>query len=377
YQEVRIQGLGGAANAFSYVAGFSYNHSWQPYQEYFIDEAGAFGGPINAQYLVYDTQLNSDSYGVYGQATRRFLSDRLGITAGVRIDYARRSVNQKGPSFLGPGFMLARDSSRALPKFALDYRVKEGVLLYASAASGWKPRGVNPYAGGTADALFDAEHNWAYEGGLKSSYLNQRVTINLAGFYNDITHYQASVVNATSFQFEIGNANNASIKGGEVDVSLRPVSKLEIHGGYGLARARFGKYILNPLTGFNQNGQHIGQLPDSTGNVVVQYRLPGNLVARAELIAASNYEAYAYSAPSGSRPETFRQATIPGSTVGNLRVGYLKESSRWEISGYINNVTNERYFLQAAVSPPTGYAGFFGFLGLPRTYGFRGTYRFH
>jgi iron complex outermembrane receptor protein len=376
YQEVRIQSLGARSNAFSYVAGFSYNHSWQPYQNVYVDRAGAFGGPINAEYLVYDTGLDSDSYGVYGQATRRVLSSRLGLTAGVRIDHARRAVNQKGPSFLGPGFVLARESSRVLPKVAVDYQLTDGVLLYGSLASGWKPAGVNPYAGAAADALFDAEHNWAYEGGLKSSYLNQRVTINLAGFYNDIAHYQVSVVDGTTFGyvFQIGNADDANIKGVEAEVSLRPVSTLEIRGGYGLAQARFGTYILNPFTGFHQHGQRIDQLPDSTGNVVVQYRLPGQFFVRGELIAATDYKASRYSAPSQSRLETFRQATIPGYAVGHFRAGY--ESSRWEITGYINNVTNERYFLQATVSPPGGYTGFFGFLGQPRTYGLRGTYRF-
>jgi outer membrane receptor protein involved in Fe transport len=59
--------------------------------------------------------------------------------------------------------------------------------------------------------------------------------------------------------------------------------------------------------------------------------------------------------------------------VGNFRAGY--ESGRWELSAYINNVTNERYFLHADIAP-RGYPGFFGFLGLPRTYGFRGAYRF-
>jgi iron complex outermembrane receptor protein len=255
----------------------------------------------------------------------------------------------------------------------VDYQLKDGVLLYGSVASGWKPAGVNPYAGGTVDALYDAEHNWTYEGGLKSSHLNQRVTINLAGFYNDIAHYQASVVDLVTFQFQIGNAESASIRGVEAEVSWQPVAGLEIHGGYGLAQGRFGTYVLNPITGFNQNGQRFPQLPDSTGNLVVQYRLPGQLVARGELIAASDFRAYTYSPPSQSGAETFREATIPGSAVGHFRVGY--ESSRWEISAYVNNVTNERYFLHADIAP-RGYPGFFGYLGQPRTYGVRAAYRY-
>jgi iron complex outermembrane receptor protein len=373
YQEVRIQSLGAASTPLSYVAGVSYNHSWQPYQSIYVDRAGAFGGPINAEYLVYSTDLVSDSYGAYGQATRRVLNRRLGLTAGARIDHARRSANQKGPSFLGPGFALSRDSSRVLPKFAVDYQLEDGVLLYGSVASGWKPAGVNPYASGTVDALFDAEHTWAYEGGLKSSHLNQRVTMNFAGFYNDIAHYQASVVDSATFQFQIGNAESASIKGVEAEVSLQPVSGLEVHVGYGLAQGRFGTYVLNPFTGFNQNGQRFPQLPDSTSNVVVQYRLPGPLVVRGELIAATNFRAYAYGPPTQSAPQAFREAMIPGSAVGNFRAGY--ESSRWEVSGYVNNVTNERYFLHADIAP-RGYPGFFGFLGQPRTYGFRAAYRF-
>ncbi|HEY7445833.1 MAG TPA: TonB-dependent receptor, partial [Vicinamibacterales bacterium] len=356
YQEVRIQSLGGASNPFSYVAGFSYNHSWQPYSSVYVDRAGAFGGPVNAEYLVYSTDLVSDSYGVFGQATRRVLSNRLGVTAGVRIDYARRSGNQQGPSLLGPGFALARDSNRALPKFAVDYQLKDGVLLYGSVAAGWKPAGVNQYASGTVDALFGAEHLWAYESGLKSSYLNQRVTINLAGFYTDIAQYQASVVDSQTLLLQIGNAASASVKGVEAEVSVQPVPRLEVHVGYGLAQGRFGTYVLNPFTGFNQNGQRFPQLPDSTSNVVVQFRPSGPLVVRGELIAASNFRAYAYGSPTQSAPQTFREAMIPGFAVGNFRAGY--ESSRWEVSGYIDNVANERYFLHAEIAP-RGYPGFF------------------
>jgi iron complex outermembrane receptor protein len=374
YQEVRIQSPGSYGRGFSYVAGVSYNRSRQPANASVTDELGMFGGPAGFAYSVYTTQLNADTYGGYGQITKRFLSQRLGVTAGVRFDDAERKVNALPADLLGPGFRLARSSHRILPKIALDYGLGGGVMIYGSAAAGWKPGGVNPFADSAANAMYNEEHSWNYEGGLKSSLLKERVTLNLAAFHNRINNYQDSV-QRSSLQFLIGNAQVATVNGFEAEVSYRPLPGLEIHGGYGLARARYQRYLVNPATGFNYDGQRIPQIPDSNSNIVVQYSLPGHLLLRGEMIAATNYVAYKYTAPTPSTPQSFERATVDGYSLGNLRLGY--ESSRYELTAYVNNIADTRYFLQASATPAFGYSGFFGSLGLPRTYGFRAAFRFH
>ncbi|MGK4422046.1 TonB-dependent receptor domain-containing protein, partial [Klebsiella pneumoniae] len=89
------------------------------------------------------------------------------------------------------------------------------VIAYASYSTGFKGGGTNPrpFFGpnpfgpgstcGTTDApapncqlrSFGPEELKAYEVGIKSTFLDRRITLNLSGYINDLSKLQATLLN--------------------------------------------------------------------------------------------------------------------------------------------------------------------------------------
>ncbi len=75
------------------------------------------------------------------------------------------------------------------PKFRLEYRPAEDVLLYASATRGFKSGGFNLMNTGEE---FQPEKIWSYELGFKSTWLEKRLRMNAAAFYYDYKDLQVN-----------------------------------------------------------------------------------------------------------------------------------------------------------------------------------------
>ena len=75
---------------------------------------------------------------------------------------------------------LVNKFKKFTPRIALDYQVTPDVLLYASWSKGFK---AGTYNLGTLDNGVNPENISAFEAGVKSSFLDRRLRLNLAGFY--------------------------------------------------------------------------------------------------------------------------------------------------------------------------------------------------
>lgn len=70
-----------------------------------------------------------------------------------------------------------------------------------------------------------------YEAGLKSQWLQQRLTANIAGFWTEINDYQATVTNsqANVIRGYLANAEKVRVRGIELDLALRPIEQLSLY----------------------------------------------------------------------------------------------------------------------------------------------------
>jgi len=118
------------------------------------------------------------------------ITDRLKVDAGARYTWQEKSghgyVNPSGTIVGGP--ISARQSASwtaFTPKLTVSYEPTQGLMTYATASRGFLSGGFNAQ-GSTSSALarpFDSEYVWNYELGAKFLGLDNRLQVNIAGFW--------------------------------------------------------------------------------------------------------------------------------------------------------------------------------------------------
>ena len=187
--------------------------------------------------------LDDRGVGVYGAGTFTF-GGKLDGSIGVRADHENKKANLNtffAPAIAPPAAVNAeRDFTDVSPQFTLAYHAMAGKTVYVTAARGFKAGGFNPASPAGSEA-YGEEHNWNGEGGVKTSWLGQRVTLNGAVFYITWRDLQVNVPNPfVPAQFYIANAASATSKGFEIELSARPAAGVDLFGSVGYTRARFG-----------------------------------------------------------------------------------------------------------------------------------------
>jgi outer membrane receptor protein involved in Fe transport len=119
-------------------------------------------------------------------------------------------------------------SAFVTPRFTLDYKATDDALLYASVGLGKKPGGLSPLSGvqNAATNTYDPEEMWVYEVGAKTTWMDGRLQLNGALYYQDYAKKQVSVTQTTTVSpftiTRVVNAAKAEVKGLELDANLAP-----------------------------------------------------------------------------------------------------------------------------------------------------------
>jgi len=117
--------------------------------------------------------------------------------------------------------------------FSLAWNYSEDSNLYIKYSRGWKGGHFN----GGAVSVFDIitgvnpEIIDSYEVGLRSNWFDNRLTLNLTGFYYDYLDLQVFVMEQTDLGYPIPklvNANDAEVYGVELDLQTEPIDGLYI-----------------------------------------------------------------------------------------------------------------------------------------------------
>jgi iron complex outermembrane receptor protein len=331
--------LNGEFDRFSFATGLFYYHSKLHFRRNFYNNY-SIGNLPRRQFGIQ----TEDSYAGYGQLTYH-LTDRLNATAGVRVGHQKvdalyslslLDVNLNLTSVLF-GAHATAGFTRVTPKVGLDFQVTPDVLLYASASRGVNGGGFDTRAANAADATtpFRPEIVTTYEGGIKTTFLNQMARLNLGGFYNRFKDFQAGAFVPATGGLIRGNAGKAHTWGVELEGSLRPVQGLEISGNAGYLSAIFDEY-LNP-TGPNTtaSGNRLPRAPHWTTSLGATYNIP--IRANGLKFGGSmNYQSRSFV----DVTNTVNQAS-PAVTVYDA-FATLTLGDRWSLTGTVRNITDKQ-----------------------------------
>ncbi|PZQ57365.1 MAG: TonB-dependent receptor, partial [Phenylobacterium zucineum] len=272
-QEIRLQSNG--EGRLKWVVGGFYQDSRQTANQavrapngdalsialYGVPLLAAFGEgltqPGDRTYYGRDKSVDRQFAG-FGQVDYSLL-DNLTVTAGLRVAKTkfRFSNVQGGPFNAGVSGGSGRQSESPItPKFGIDYKPTSDLMLYASAAKGFRPGGANsPVPTVTcrgdltdlgltaAPTTYKSDTVWSYEAGAKGAVLDRRLRFEASAFYIDWKNIQSSIpLNNCGFGF-VGNLGSAVSKGFDAHITASPVSGLTLEASVGYTDAEFRETV--------------------------------------------------------------------------------------------------------------------------------------
>lgn len=308
-------------------------------------------------------------WSVFGQAYWEF-APRLTATLGLRYESQDSDVTDQ----INGLPTVSGDFDSEIPKLGIDFKVDEDTLLYASIAKGFRAGGANvdQSLGTDPDYVqaFDPDEIWSYEAGVKTSFLDRRLTVNATVFYIDWSDIQidraidALVPTPDTTQFIVVNGEDAHSYGIEADIYYQPTPDWDIVLGGSLLEAQFDGGTIDSDAAANVpiDGMTLPSTPEYLLNASVERRFDFDSV---DVFLRGDYSLRGSSF--GDVPNT----PPPGGdlTSGTSRSLDLRAGVRhrnWELQAFATNVTNE---LDSTFTFFDGGFGDFIVLLRPRTIG--------
>jgi outer membrane receptor protein involved in Fe transport len=233
---------------------------------------------------LYDERLDTRvrETAVFGEATYD-VTNKLRLVAGARwFDNTVSFNGEEGGVAVTPGvFLGAQHQSGINPKFSAQYKLTSEDMLYASAAKGFRIGGVNSFSDTLCAAdlaalnltaaqvkTYASDSLWNYEVGVKTSWLDHRLTVDGALFDIEWSNVQQFVALPTCGFGVSVNGGHARSQGGELEMQAAVTSGLKVSAGAGYTDAQ----ITNPGP-FNivPAGSPVQQVPKWTFNAAADY----------------------------------------------------------------------------------------------------------
>jgi len=290
----------------------------------------------------FTSEYETDRLALYGQLETALSSDWT-LTTGLRVerweaDYSdSESVTSSPEETLWGG------------RVALNYLLNDDTVLYGLISRGYKAGGFN--SNGTLPAElreFDTETLWNYELGMKGSWLDDRLTGQLAFFFQqrkDVQIKASRLVtrsdSSTEFIDYIDNSARGSNYGVELEGRLQATDNLTLSMATGLL------YTELEEDGASYDGREQAHAPNYQLALAADYLFGNGWYTRLEMEAKDEFY---LSDRHDEETDSY--------TLFNARVGYRVDD--WELSLWAKNLTDEDYIVRGFGSfgndPRNGYA---------------------
>jgi iron complex outermembrane receptor protein len=200
-------------------------------------------------------RIDNESRAAYTQWTLEPL-EVLHVTGGVRYTWEEKKLERFEPGAIGSRsetfskWTPMASASLVAPDSLLDLLHGESAIVYYTYAEGFKSGGFNEVTDvSTGDPIpgFDEEELASHEVGTKFAFLENRVVLNTAFFYNQYEDLQLTVVRVTGdgngLGSSVANAGKATIKGFEVELVISPIRNLQLNGAIGYLDAEYDEFF--------------------------------------------------------------------------------------------------------------------------------------
>ncbi|WP_052215809.1 TonB-dependent receptor [Sphingomonas sp. ERG5] len=341
--------------------------------------AAAINIAPGSQYLD-DVDTTVDSVAAFAQANFA-VTDRLTVTGGIRYTHDKRSGTSDTSTFGTPyvptsipfHYDVSVTDDNVSYLASVSYKLADDVLTYASYSTGYKGSGLNlnsAVSAGTPLVLAPEKvRNW--ELGLKSQLFDRRLTLNLSAFSTNLSGLQANIVPTNGNRSYLANVGEVRSRGVEVDASLRATDTLTLSANGSYNDATYTKYANAPcpvgVTGIcDLTGKPLFQAPKWVGNATVDYHVELANGLRPYALAQISYRSSTF-----GTADAGPYSRIDSYALANFRIGTTFAKGRYDLSAWINNAFDKKYFQNLSTTAIVGTSPFAyaGQLGAPRTIG--------
>lgn len=329
------------------------------------------------------TDFQSNSYAAFGEVNWRPV-DRLTLTAGLRYTWEDKKgsydtfvfgglatsntalVNAKLSILRGQSYAATIGDGALTGRANIAWQATDNVLGYASFARGAKSGGINmsglPLNDQNLPALGTAvvkpEQNTAYEVGVKTRLFDNRLILNIDGYYTRVTDFQSNVSDtraAAALRTYLANIPLVTVKGVEADATALVARDVSLRASVAYADGKYAKYpngpcpielIGNAAAPCNLTGVGLPGLPKWSTTIGADYAhaVPGfGSGGKAFVHLDANAKTKQFGDPTGSR-----FTVIPGYTVVNGSIG-IRSGHGWEVALFARNLFDRDYIQNVTI----------------------------
>jgi iron complex outermembrane receptor protein len=300
------------------------------------------------------------------------ISDPFDIQFGGRASWILQSYEERdsGPSvaYLGAPYVIPESviHARAVTYLVTPrLRLTPDSMIYARAASGYRPGGINPAYFPGIPRNFEPDRTQNYELGVKATFLDKLLSVDGSLYYIDWRGIQLSLTDPASGANYFTNGGAAKSEGIELTAELKPTNGLRIAGWATYNNAVLTRTMPRNSTVYGHAGDRLPYGSRFAANVSCDYELPlgrvtgsfGGMVSYMGQRLGGFVAAVADGIPA--------RQVFPGYAQVDLRSA-IKVGERWSLALYANNVANQHGIIGGGIGTqiPTAFE-----LNQPRTIG--------
>ena len=247
----------------------------------------------------------------------------------------------------------SEDYAYFTPRGIINWAFADDSMVYASVAMGVKSGGFNN-ADDPADLTYDEAENWTYEVGTKNQFFGRALTLNGAVYFIDWSGLQGGVPPSEaglSTSDIITNIGGASSLGVELE------SRLHLPYGFSMDLGlTWNEATYDDEVKYAAGEQEDGAFHCDGVTCAADGSIGGNQLARTSKTQGTlgiNYNTYLYGWDVMARLDTSYQSKqyltplnvgwVPDRQLYNGSFNVASPDGRWEVLGWVKNLTDEDY----------------------------------
>ena len=216
------------------------------------------------------TNQDTSAFAFFGQVNYD-ASDSLELTLALRYDEEERKAIDERIRFTDDS-RVEDTFSELQPKVSAAWSFGRNTLASLTWSRGFRSGGFNEYSP-FVTRFYREEVSDIFEAGIKSSWLDDRLTVNAAAFRISQDDAQFTRFNSTTFTLENLNVEEVAINGVEAEFNLRATDAVTFRFGFGLIDNEIVKNSgVDPNTGLD-----LAQTVGNTMPYVSDYNLNASL----------------------------------------------------------------------------------------------------
>ena len=368
---------------------------------------GAYAAQVAGFGIASVAVFHTDTEAAFGNATwHPDAARRLAIDVGLRYTWERRSqlydgtvtsnlgnLNQAQTNILSAaganaqlGHVDTGLEDRSLSgEVGVNYKITPDIFAYGKYARGNKSAGFNllPYNSsnpdtGVASAIalgaaqtVKGEKADDFEAGLKTSFFDHRVLLNLALFHTKVENYQANQavgVGNTALKF-LANVGSLTSRGVELEMETRLATGLHTKGFVGYDKATYSSFHNSVCPGqfttltCDLTGRQVAWAPKWTADFTVDYTHAITANVKGYCLFDVNWRS-----KQNTTITLDPSAEIGAYALASARAGVLLMNDRVDLQLWVENLFDKSYFINLlGYTKSTGIIQ--GYPGNPRTFG--------